>query len=91
MQVEFDPEKRILTLAERGLDMARAGEIFLEDHLTILDTRKDYGEERFMSVGFLDNRMVFVAWTRRGDVARITVKRKANDREQQKYIKQLGR
>ena len=44
-----------------------------------------------MSVGFLDNRMVFVAWTRRGDVARITVKRKANDREQQKYIKQLGR
>lgn len=40
MQVEFDPEKRILTLAERGLDMARAGEIFLEDHLTILDTLK---------------------------------------------------
>jgi uncharacterized DUF497 family protein len=41
MQVEFDPEKRILTLAERGLDRTRAEEIFLENHLTILDTLKD--------------------------------------------------
>jgi uncharacterized DUF497 family protein len=40
MQVEFDPENRLLTLAQRGLDVARVGEIFLEDHLTILDTLK---------------------------------------------------
>ena len=91
MQVEFDPEKRILTLAERGLDRTRAGEIFLEDHLTILDTLKVYGEECFISVLFLDNRMVFLAWTHRGDKIRIIVKRKVNEREQQKYIKQLGR
>ena len=91
MQVEFDPEKRILTLAERGLDMARAGEIFQDDHLTVPDPRKDYGEERFISVGFLDLRLVFLAWTRRGDKIRIISMRKANEREQQKYIKQLGR
>jgi uncharacterized DUF497 family protein len=61
MQVEFDPEKLILTLAERGLDRTRAGEIFQDDHLTVPDSRKDYGEERFISVLFLDNRMVFLA------------------------------
>ena len=48
MKVEFDPEKRILTLAERGLDMARAGEIFFKNRLTTLYTRKGYGEERFI-------------------------------------------
>jgi uncharacterized DUF497 family protein len=28
MKIEFDPDKRVMTLAERGLDMARAAEIF---------------------------------------------------------------
>ncbi len=91
MEIEFDPEKRVMTLAERGLDMARAVEIFDGDHLTIIDDRKDYGEERLMSVGFIDTRMVFIAWTRRGEVIRIISMRKANDREQAKYNRQLGR
>lgn len=91
MEIEFDPAKRVMTLAERGLDMARAGELFDEDHLTIIDNRKDYGEDRFMSVGFIDTRMVFIAWTRRCEAVRIISMRKANDREQAKYNKQLGR
>jgi uncharacterized DUF497 family protein len=91
MKIEFDPDKRVMTLAERGLDMARAAEIFEGDHLTVPDDRKDYGEERLVSVGFIDARMVFVAWTQRGDAIRIISMRKANDREQEKYTKQLGR
>ena len=91
MEIEFDPEKRVMTLAERGLDMARAVEIFDGDHLTIIDDRKDYGEERLMSFGFIDPRMVVIAWTRRGEVIRIISMRKANDREQAKYNRQLGR
>lgn len=46
MRIEFDAIKRVMTLAKRGRDMARAGEIFDGDHLTITDDRKDYGEER---------------------------------------------
>jgi len=48
-------EQRSLTLVERGLDMARAGEIFFKNRLTILDTRKGYDKERFISAGLLDN------------------------------------
>ena len=91
MKVEFDPDKRVMTLAERGLDMARAAEIFEGEHLTVPDDRKDYGEKRLISVGFIDTRMVFVAWTQRGDAIRIISMRKANAREQEKYTKQLGR
>jgi uncharacterized DUF497 family protein len=91
MIITFDPAKRLMTLAERGLDMARAGEIFEDDHLTVRDDRRDYGEDRFISVGFLDGRMVFLAWTRRVDALRVISMRKANDREQAKYGKQLGR
>ena len=81
MKIEFDPDKRVLTLAERGLDMARAGELFEGDHLTIVDHRKNYGEERLMSVGFIDGRMVFIAWTRRDEAVRVISMRKANERE----------
>ena len=50
----FDQEPRSLALAARGLDMAHAGEIFLEDHLTILDRRNGYGDARRVSLGLLD-------------------------------------
>jgi hypothetical protein len=42
MQIDFDLEKRTKTLTERGLDFARAGEVFAGRHLTAEDTREDY-------------------------------------------------
>lgn len=62
MAVECDPEKRRLTLEHRGLDMARAEEIFDGATLTITDDRKDYGEERFITIGFLETGW----WSRSG-------------------------
>ena len=71
MKVEFDSHKRTLTLAKRGLDMARANEVFEGDCLTFKDDRHDYGEVRFITVGFLDDRMVVVVSTQRADIRRI--------------------
>jgi uncharacterized protein len=85
MEVEFDPAKRAATLAKRGLDMAEAGAVFEGMHLTFEDDRKDYGEQRFVTIGYLQGRMVFVAWTQRGDVRRIISLRKANGREEKRY------
>ena len=47
MQIEFDPGKRDKTLAERGLDFARAGEVFSGHHFTDEDAREDYNELRY--------------------------------------------
>ena len=44
MQTEFDATKRAATLESRGLDMARAGEVFAGATLTVEDDRRDYGE-----------------------------------------------
>ena len=88
--IEYDPDKRVLTLAKRGLDMADAGLVFAGPTLTVLDDRKDYGEQRFITIGTLGGRMVVIVWTKRGANRRIISMRKANDREQHLYGPDLG-
>lgn len=75
----------LTALEARGLDMARAGEMFDGAHITFPDIRFDYGEERFLTFGFLDGRMVVLAWTPREKATRIISVRKANEREEKRY------
>lgn len=70
MKIEFDPEKRNKTLRERGLDFLRADAVFAGRHLTKRDDRKDYGEERFITAGRLDGRLVIMVWTQRKESRR---------------------
>ena len=85
MLVEFDSAKRAATLQSRGLDMARAGEVLVGATLTARDDRQDYGEDRFITIGFLDGAMVVLVWTPRDDAYRIISLRKANERERALY------
>ena len=85
MPIEFDPVKRAVTLEVRGLDMARAEEVFTGPALTVEDDRHDYGEDRFLTIGFLDGAMVVLVWTPRGSADRIISLRKANERERAQY------
>jgi hypothetical protein len=88
--IEFDNTKREITLFTRGLDMARANEVFDKSHLDQIDVRKDYGEARIRTFGYLDKRPVFIIWTYRGNIRRIISMRRANEREIQKYEGRLG-
>ena len=85
MDIEYSPIKRDATLAERGLDMARAAEIFGGATLTVEDDREDYGETRLITIGFLESSMVVIVWTQRGAARRIISLRKDNEREQKAY------
>ncbi|MFO1360033.1 BrnT family toxin [Plasticicumulans sp.] len=85
MKIEFDPGKRDKPLVERGLDFARADEVFAGRHFTAEDAREDYSEPRYITVGKLDDRMVVMVWTPRGEARRIISLRKANDREQARH------
>ncbi|TFW12500.1 BrnT family toxin [Brevundimonas intermedia] len=91
MRITFDPSKRERTLAERGLDFARAAAVFDGDHLTFEDDRHDYGERRLITIGPLTDRMVVLVWTPRGEARHVISMRKANDREQRRYEDRLGR
>jgi uncharacterized DUF497 family protein len=52
--ITFDRTKRDKTLKERGLDFRRAREVFATIHLTRPDDRREYGEQRFITAGRLD-------------------------------------
>jgi uncharacterized DUF497 family protein len=56
---------------------------------TAEDLRFAYGERRFITVGLLDERMVLVVWTPRGEARRIISMRNANEREQTRYAHAL--
>lgn len=49
------------------------------------DDRRDYGEARLITVGFLHARMVVVVWTPRGTDRHVISMRKANEREKARY------
>ena len=82
MPITFDPAKRNQALAERGLDFADAAIVFEGVTLEIEDTRRDYGEVRFICYGWLAARMVVIGYTPRGADRHIFSMRKANEREQ---------
>jgi uncharacterized DUF497 family protein len=90
MDLEFDQDKRDRTLMERGLDFALAAKVFRGLHFTAQDTRVEYDEDRFITVGYLDTRLVVLVWTPRGEVRRIISMRKANDREKALYSSNLA-
>jgi uncharacterized DUF497 family protein len=85
MMIAFDPRKAARTLAERNLRFEDARIVFGGIYYTFEDTRQDYGERRFLSVGRLDGRMIVIGWTPRGTDRHVFTMRKANDREQNKY------
>ena len=91
MKLQFDAIKRLQTLDARGLDMNRASEILEGSTITFLDERRQYGEERLITFGYLDSRMVVLVWTKRDESCRIISLRKANGREQALYGPRLGR
>jgi hypothetical protein len=61
--------------------MRRAKEVFAGLHLTRSDDRYDYGEPRFVTVGWLDERLVVFVWTPRGAARRIISMRHCHERE----------
>ena len=70
--------------------MAHADEVFAGAALTVADDRQRYGEDRFITIGFLDGRMVILVWTPRNAAHRIISMRKANEREQALYTPRFG-
>ena len=84
MRITCDPKKREALLRERGLDMRRAKEVFAGTHLTRVDDRFDYGEPRYISAGWLDERIVVLVWTPRGVSRRIISIRHCHEREAKK-------
>jgi len=88
-KITFDATKRERALRERGLDFLDARLVFEGETFSFDDDRRDYGERRRITVGFLAGRMVVVGWVPRRNARHVFSMRKANEREIKAYRQQF--
>ncbi len=90
MKFEWNDEKNKINMKKHSLDFQDAELIFLGRTITFIDDRQDYGEDRYITLGELENRVIVVIHTQRNYALRIISMRKANEREKKIYFKRLN-
>ena len=89
MRFTWHEPKRQWTLQSRSLDFADAERVFAGATFTFEDDREDYGEQRWVTLGLLQNAVVVIVHTETEDAIRIISMRKANENEQLLYFSNL--
>ena len=90
MNFEWDESKNKTNIDERDLDFADAWQIFDAPMLVKIDNRKDYGEERFVGIGFLKNLVVVIVFTEPNEqTIRVISLRKALKYEREGFEKYI--
>jgi uncharacterized DUF497 family protein len=85
-EFEWDDAKAEANLRKHKLSFRIASRVF-DDPLVLIeqDDSEDYGESRYLAIGFIEGLLVTVAYTERSDRIRIISARKANGNEQRAY------
>ena len=84
--LDYDPEKDQSNFAKHGVRLGFAAEVLADrSKVDVLDTRFDYGEDRFVTYGLAQGRVWVCVHSPRDGVARIISLRKANERETERY------
>jgi uncharacterized DUF497 family protein len=92
MNYDWDAGKNIANQMKHGISFEEALLIFEGEVLTGVDTRRDYGETRKVSIGAIQDLIVIVVvHTDRNGLIRIISARLANRKERQKYHDYLRR
>jgi len=91
LECEWDERKARQNIAKHGVPFEYAARVFLDSHrMDAEDARRDYGEERRLTLGKIEGRPYAVAYTVRGKIVRLISARKANVRERRKYDETLS-
>ncbi|WP_321940083.1 BrnT family toxin [Paraburkholderia sp. J8-2] len=85
MEITFDPAKDAINRKHDGISLADAQRFDWASLVYQVDTRKEYGEERYRGFGYIDGRLHMVAFTFRDGTMRVISLRKANPREVKAY------
>jgi len=90
MRYEWDHAKNLTNIEKHGCDFEDAAELFEGDKLLYQDDRQEYGEARFIAMGFISNRVMVAVYTERSPgVTRVISLRKANNREKEKFERRI--
>jgi uncharacterized DUF497 family protein len=87
LDFEWNKSKAKNNYAKHGVTFDVAKKVFKDPFaVEVLDDRQDYGEERFIIIGMVDDCLLYVAYTERNDVIRIISARRATKHEQEAYF-----
>jgi uncharacterized DUF497 family protein len=84
---EWDENKNNINKIKHKIDFMDAIQVFFDDRRVCkIDSRRDYGEDRYQVVGMSNERILFVVHTKRAaNTIRVISARKANKRERAVY------
>jgi uncharacterized DUF497 family protein len=85
----WDEAKRKANIRNHGFDFIGAERVFDGYTVTVEDTRFQYDEQRFITFGILEGRVVAVAHTERRDSIRFISIRKATKNEEKSYFAKI--
>lgn len=91
MEFEWNEKKRLDTIAERDVDILYAAGIFEGEVLTRVDARADYGEERLISLGMVEDECFVVVHTPRNGATRLITAWKGGRDERSEYQAGIAR
>jgi uncharacterized protein len=90
MRFEWDEAKRESNILKHGIDFVDVKNVFEGETVTIIDDRFDYAEDRFITLGLLEGRIVVIVHTETDDVIRVISARKATKNEEVIYFKEIA-
>jgi uncharacterized protein len=82
MRVTFDARKRQVNLRVHGFDFQDAQKVFEGPTFTVEDDRYNYGEQRFVTLGFLGGAAVSIAHTETEEHIHVISFRRASRNEE---------
>jgi uncharacterized protein len=86
MKFEWDEVKNRANIRKHGFGFADAEAMFNGPFLVRPDTREDYGEDRWIGIGYTRGRFVFLSFAECAEgVIRIISLRKADHEERKEY------
>ena len=90
MEFEWDDTKNRANIRKHGVSFETASRIFERSRLTRRDGRKDYGEDRYISVGAADGlAVIVVAHTERQGRIRLISARPASRNEREAWHERI--
>lgn len=89
MTFEWDEAKNRANVRKHGVDFETAKRIFDGPVVTGIDQRKDYGEDRSITIGRVERALIVVAHTHREGRVRLISARPASRKEKQTYHERI--
>jgi uncharacterized DUF497 family protein len=86
VEFEWDSRKAASNLRKHGIPFPFAARVFLDDNrMERLDRDGNYEEDRWITLGVVDDLEIVVVYTTRAKVFRIISARRANRHEREEY------